>query len=128
MKKWILVMVLMMFVFATSGCVALRQGALDISIEEMKNAETAREVAKNYLSTTAFQVGMIKGALGPRINELPKTAVKAIDELSTLAALDPNSLTDEQLGMSLGLRMRLLCSIVREVLRIYAPDILIYLI
>lgn len=126
MKKVIIVCVLLMVLCV--GCATLRQGALDISKEEMKNAETTRVVAKNYLSITAIQVGMIKGALGERINELPKTAVDAIDELSALASLDPNNLTDEQLGLSLGLRIRLLCSIVQEVLEIYAPDILKYLI
>jgi len=110
------------------GCVAMRQGMIDVSREEMKNAETAREVARNYLSVTAIQIGMIKGNLGERINELPKSAVDAIDELSALAALDPNSLTDEQLGTSLGLRLRLLGTVVRAALEIYAPDILKYLI
>lgn len=123
-----LIVCMMCLLVAGSGCAVLRQGALDISKEEMKNAATARIVAKNYLSITAIQVGMLRGALGERINELPKTAVDAVDELSELATLDPNSLTDEQLGMSLGLRIRLLCSVVREALEIYAPDLLIYLI
>lgn len=124
MKKAMLLVCVMLL----GGCATVRQGVLDISEEEMKNAETARMVAKNYLSITAIQIGMLKGAMGERINELPKTAVDAIDELSVLAALDPNSLTDEQLGLSLGLRVRLLCSIVREAIRIYAPDLLRYLI
>lgn len=111
-----------------SGCAIVRQGVIDVSREEKKNAETAREVARNYLSITALQVGMIKGNLGERINELPKSAVDAIDELSALAALDPNSLTDEQLGTSLGLRLRLLGTVVRAALEIYAPDLLKYLV
>lgn len=106
------------------GCTMMRETAIDISEEELLNAEMAREVASNYLSMWSIQSGFIRGALGSRIDELPAQAVNAMDELDQLAIADPNSYTDYDLGLSLGLRARLLGSVVQEALRMYAPDIL----
>lgn len=122
-KKQIVALLLCLLV---AGCAMIRQTAIDISEEEVKNAEAARIVAVNYLSIWPIQSGMIRGALGARIEELPVQAVSAMDELDQLAeqmndVSDPN---DYDLGLSLGLRVRLLGSVVQEALEIYAPDII----
>lgn len=123
MKKAMLCVMLVCLLWLL-GCATVRQGAIDISKEEMKNAETAREVAANYLTIWPIQSGFIKGALGPRLDELPAQAVDAMNELDQLATGDPNEVTDYDLGLSLGLRIRLLTSVVVEALEFYAPDIL----
>lgn len=108
-----------------SGCSPIRQVAIDISIENVKNAETIREVSKNCLSVWPIQSGFIKGALGSRINELPNEAIQAIDELDRLSELPEQ--TDYELGLFLGMKVRLLSSVVRVSLEKYAPDLLEYL-
>lgn len=123
MNKGIVTLLLCLLV---AGCAMIRQSAIDISEEEVENAEAARVVAVNYLSIWPIQSGMIRGALGARIEELPVQAVSAMDELDQLAEQmngmsDPN---DYDLGLSLGLRIRLLGSVVQEALEIYAPDII----
>ena len=106
------------------GCATLRKSAIDISIEEVENAKATREVAINYLQIWPIQSGFIKGALGHRMDEFPAQAVEAIKELDQLAANDPNDMVDYELGLSLGLRVRLLGSVVLEALKTYAPDVL----
>ena len=128
MRKIVIVLILWLFLVLTclSGCETVRQTAIDISVEEVKNTAAAREVALNYLSIWSLQSGFIKGALGPRMDELPQYAIDAINELDQLAekCADPNNCSDYDLGLSLGLRVRLLTSIVAEALKFYAPDIL----
>lgn len=110
------------------GCSMLRETATDISGEEVKNLEATRQVAKDYLVIWPMQSGFIKGALGPRMDEMPAQAVDAISELDVLAeqlnTIDPNNIKDQDLGLSLGLRVRLLGAVVQEALKMYAPDVL----
>ena len=109
------------------GCQAVRKTATDISGEEVRNLEAARQIANDYLTIWPIQAGFIQGALGPRIEELPTQVVDAMTELTTLAERynsDPNEIVDYDLGLSLGLRVRLLGAIVQEALKMYAPDVL----
>ncbi len=108
-----------------SGCSPIRQTAIGISVENVKNAEAMREVSMNCLSVWQIQSGFIKGALGNRINELPNEAVEAIVELDRLAELSEQ--TDYELGLFLGLKVRLLSSVVSIALEKYAPDLIEYL-
>ncbi len=107
------------------GCSPARRIAIDISVENVKNAEAMREAAMNCLSVWQIQSGFIIGALGNRINELPKEAVEAIEELDSLAELSEQ--TDYELGLFLGLKVRLLSSVVRVAFEKYAPDLVEYL-
>lgn len=109
-------------ILLAAGCSPMRQAAVDISIEDVKNAETAREVSLNFLSVWPIQSGFIKGALGSRINELPNEALEAIEELDRLAELSEQS--DYELGLFLGLKVRLLSSVVQATLEKYAPDVI----
>lgn len=110
------------------GCQTMRKTATDISGEEVKNLYAARQVAKDYLLIWPMQSGFIKGALGPRMDEMPAQAIAAINELDLLseqfASVDPNDIGDYDLGLSLGLRVRLLGEVVQEALKMYAPDLL----
>jgi len=63
-----------------------------------------------------------------RQSEFPEHVVDAINELDDLSAellaIDPNEIDDYDLGLSLGLRVRMLGSIVEEVFKAYSPDLL----
>jgi hypothetical protein len=120
MKK--LSMVAVLALLLVTGCAMTRQCAKAISTENVKNAETIREVSQNCLSVWNIQSGFIKGALGYRINELPNEAIEAIKELDRLASLP--ELTDYELGLFLGLKVRLLSSVVQKTLEKYAPDVI----
>ncbi|NIP28977.1 MAG: hypothetical protein GWN55_16600 [Phycisphaerae bacterium] len=120
MKKTLIWLIMTMLV--VSGCSML----LEQSERELRDLETTRQIAKNYLEIAPMQIGFIKGALGERANELPVQAVNAMIELEQLA-MDPNELNDINLGYSLGLRVRIKESMVREILKRYAPEILRYL-
>lgn len=119
MRRLIVLIIPLLF-FA--GCALTRQGATEISTENVKNAETIKEVSLNCLSVWPIQSGFIKGALGNRINELPNEAIQAIDELDRLAELPEQ--TDYELGLFLGLKVRMLSSVVQETLEKYAPDVI----
>ena len=116
---------LCLLAISLAGCSTMRQVAIDTSVENMKNAETIREVSKNCLSTWSVQSGFIKGVLGSRINELPKETIEAMDELDRLAGLSEQS--DYELGLFLGMKVRLLNSVVQAAIEKYAPEIVEYL-
>ena len=110
-----------------SGCSLYRESLLEMSREDVKNAEAVREAADNFKSTWNLNSGFIRGALGDRINEFPAQFSIAMDELDELAPPEYVPLSDYELGYSLGLRVRTLESLVQDALKIYAPDILKYL-
>jgi len=115
---WLFVILL---IFTTS-CAGMRKSAIELSLSDIKNAEAAQEVAKNLLIAWPTYSGIIKGALGERISELPFGAVQAMNELDELSAMEIHS--EYELGYSLGLKTRMLTDLVIESLKLYAPDIL----
>lgn len=116
-------MLLICLTFCLCSCQAMRQTALDISIEEVENAKATREVALNYLKGWPVWSGLIRGALGPQMQELPLQAVEAMNELDDLAT-NVDECSDHELGYSLGLRIRLLSAVIIETLKFYAPELL----
>ena len=127
MKAMLLISVILVF----SGCSALREAATDISGEEVLNLGATRKVAIDYVTIWPMQSGFIKGVLGTRMDEMPAQDVEAIEELDQIAELingmDPNDVKDHDLGKSLGLRLRLLGSVVKEALKRYAPSAVEYI-
>ena len=107
--------------FILAGCGAMRVGLVEMSKEDVKNAEATREAAHNFISTWNLNSGFIKGALGDRITEFPMQFVEAMDELDTVANME--EIVDYDLGYFLGLRVRTLETLIQETLKIYAPDI-----
>uniref|UniRef100_A0A6H1ZCU9 Lipoprotein n=1 Tax=viral metagenome TaxID=1070528 RepID=A0A6H1ZCU9_9ZZZZ len=115
------IFVLMLGVMFVMGCSTFRKGLVEMSNQDVKNAEASREAAKNFISTWKLNSGFIRGALGDRITEFPAQFIAALDELDTIA--DKETLVDYDLGYFLGLRVRSLETIVQETLKMYAPDI-----
>jgi len=113
-------LVIVLMVVLTS-CSPIRKVAIDISEENMKNAETMKEVSQNCISVWPIQSGFIKGALGNRINELPKETVEAIEELDRLAQISEP--TDYEIGLFLGLKINLMSSTASKFLERYAPGV-----
>lgn len=103
-----------------AGCSTGRQIAIDVSLENTKNAEAMREVAENCRSVIQMQIGFIEAALGNRINELSIEDIEALKKLKELA--EKPELSDYELGQFLGLKLRLWNSVVQATLDKYAPD------
>ena len=99
----------------------MRQGLVEMSKEDVKNAEVVREAARNFISTWNLNSGFIKGALGDRISEFPMQFIEAMDELDTVANME--AIGDYDLGYFLGLRVRTLETLIQETLKAYAPDV-----
>ena len=119
-----LTLAILVFLLALSGygCSAIRGGIVDLGQWDIKNAETTRQVAKDFLSTWLLNSGFIRASLGENINKLPLQAVKAMDELDILAS--KTAWSDFELGASLGLRVRMLGSLIVATLQQYFPNIL----
>ena len=115
--------VILLMCLMLCGCQAMRQTALDISLEEVENAKTTREVAYNYLVSWPVFSGLIRGALP--VKELSLQAVEAMDELDELATR-VDECSDQELGYSLGLKIRLLNAVIIKTLESYAPEVLQY--
>ena len=124
----LLVILLTVAVVLTQGCGIFRESAIGISASEVKNNNATRKVAINYLQIWPMQSGFLHGLMQHREDEFPEHIVDAINELDDLAAKlateDPNSMFDYDLGLSLGLRVRMLGAVVEEVFKAYSPDIL----
>ena len=107
-----------------AGCGAMRVGLVEMSKEDVKNAEAVREAATNFLSTWELNSGFIKGSLGQaRLTEFPMQFISAMTELDILAEMK-DELTDHDLGYSLGLRVRTLEALMQSTLETYAADVL----
>ncbi len=120
-KLVVVVLILFLILFA-SGCSTIRGGIVGLGQWDIKNAEASRQVAKDFLSTWLLNSGFIRASLGENINQLPLQAVKAMDELDLLAV--KTSWSDFELGASLGLRVRMLGSLLAVTLKQYFPNIL----
>lgn len=111
-----------LLILSVQGCSAIRGGIVDLGQWDIKNAETTRQVAKDFLSTWLLNSGFIRASLGENINKLPLQAVKAMDELDILAS--KTAWSDFELGASLGLRVRMLGSLIVATLQQYFPNVL----
>jgi len=109
-------------IFLLSGCSSIRRGMVNLGQWDVKNAEASRKLAKDFLSTWPLNSGFIRASLGDGIEKLPHQAVKAMDELDVLAK--KTDWNDFELGASLGLRVRMLGSLVVGTLQQYFPNVL----
>jgi len=125
----IVMVIILIMVFALSGCTmkAFRIKTVELSESDMENAETTRTVAKNLLTSWPTWSGLVSCGLGTSLKKLPIEALEAwikLDEMAAQYKDDPESLTDAQLGCSLGLRIFIFSRIVQEAIEQIAPEIL----
>ncbi len=122
-----LITTLLTVVLLTVGCAPIRKNAIKLSETEVKNLAATQIVARNYLTIWPMQSGFLHGLMAHRQDEMPEHIVDAIsqlDDLSEMMLADPNNMLDYDLGLTLGLRVRMIGAIVEEVVDIYAPDML----
>lgn len=122
-KKALIALAAMLAILALGGCTGTRQSIVEITEEDLKNAEASRQVAINMLKVWPINSGFIRGALGSRIDELPAQALSAMSYLDRMAE-NINERSDHTLGYSLGLQVRLRATAVKEALERIAPEIL----
>jgi len=119
MKK--ITIIIIGIIIIISGC-AQRETLIDLTGEDVKNAEAIKAMAENLLKTWPIYSGILVGALGDRMKDLPQRAIVAIATLDSLAI--QGDWTDYELGLSLGLRVHIAAATVTEAIRLYAPDLL----
>lgn len=109
-----------------SGCASIREPILELSREDLANADTTREAAKNLIEVWALRSGFIRAYLGDRISDMPIRFVATLDKLDDLYK-HRNTLTDYGYGAVLGFHLRMIEETIRECLKIHAPELLRYL-
>ena len=111
-------------ILTLSGCSFIRRAAITMSKEDLKNAATARIIATNCMKTWGISSGFVRKALGVSIAKLPKEAVDAMDALDALQKKgDDYEYTDIEVGNILGYKAIICSSIVKRILKDYAPDV-----
>ena len=127
-RKIFIILIGIIFLAGLTSCGAIRKDLINLSESDIKNAETTRIVAQNMLKTWQINSGFILGVLGDRINELPASVFNAFKDLNDLSLRYQNgTLSDFELGYSVGIRIRILSAIVQQAIKQYAPEILQYL-
>lgn len=121
-KSILILMTIGTLTISVASCSSIQSGAIKAGQIDLKNATATRQLAKDLLSTWKLNSGFIRGALGPKIAELPNQAIEAMKELDALA--EKTDVNDYDLGYSLGARIRMLSSIVIEAFKLYSPEIL----
>ncbi len=116
------ILIVFMCAVFLGGCSSMQSGMAKAGQIDLKNATATRQLAKDLLSTWKLNSGFIRGALGPKISELPNQAVEAMKELDALA--EKTDANDYDLGYSLGVRVRMLGSVVMEAFKLYSPEVL----
>ncbi len=118
MKKKGIFIVCFLMVIMLVGCSWLREGAVDLSEEHIKNMETARIIANNLNTAWPTFSGMLDGYYGDDLEDyLPPRALDAkdtLDEIVIELTWPPEELIDHplepshefRLGYSLGLHAR----------------------
>lgn len=121
---------LVLMTILLSGC-SIGRDIRKIGCEEMTlNAQSIRELAVCILENWLTHSGLIRGALGVKIDELPVEVVKSMDDLDEQALKyieDPSVFTDKELGGVVGKKLRLCWAVVAKALETYAPDVLQYI-
>jgi hypothetical protein len=118
-------MLILLFLFLSLGCSAIRGNIQSIVAEDVKNYEASVQIAKDLLKTWRLNSGFIRGSLGDKLNQFPAEAIKAMNDLDRLAA--KKEIDDFDLGYSLGARVRLMGAIIQNTLKQYAPEVLKYI-
>jgi len=108
------------------GCSAINQNLIDFSDQGVANVEAYKKVAKNINKTWPFYSGLVRSALGSRIDQLPSQAITAMDQLDALATV--KKLDSDQAGEVIGYKIRMLGAVVIRALQEYAPDVLLTLV
>ena len=122
MRKFI-ALGLVLLLLLTSGCGFFRRSIIKLSEEDLKNAEVARTVAKNCISTWSINSNFIRSALGSSVGMLPADAVKAMEEMDKLVP-NKDNLTDPEVGQVLGYKALFLSKVVQYSVKQIAPSVL----
>jgi len=109
---WIIVIGGMILILCFCGCTQVHQQAK----REIIWTQTARETAHLQFQMTVFQVSALKAYMAERMDELPANIITAIDRTEQLAMnYDPETVTDAQLGEMYGLRAKIFCGLIKEI-------------
>ena len=127
--KWLLKLscCCLLLLFASS-CIST---SAFVRYEERKieSIEEARTATKLMLDGWLFRSGVIHGVIEPIKHELPQQTIEAMKDLDILAKKyhDEGGLSDQDLGLALGLRIQMLSGTVKAIIEQYAPEVFKYL-
>lgn len=128
MKKFRIIGISVLVVMILASCASIRGDIVAISKEDLKNAETSRTVAKNFLKVWALNRGFIDGVFYKQEGQIPGDTLATMDQLNMRAKERGYwDQEDYDLGYSLGLKEKALNSVIRELIKMYAPSIMDYL-
>ena len=122
MKKLFGIIIIMFFLM---GCAGMRQTALQLSQEDLKNAETVRKLSKNLLEVWGLKSGFIREWLGDQATQEITNIMDKLDKSYEQFLVNKKELLDKELGQTIALNIKLLLEhpITNEALQRIAPDI-----
>lgn len=118
MKKALLICILCLV-----GCAPTRQFKLGLVDEEVKNSKAIQEAGLKIIGAWPSISGFWRARVG---DDIPLSVVKVMDRLDELS--EQTEWTKKELGEIAGLRFWLCSEEVRNMLGVYAREVLPYLI
>lgn len=103
------------------GCAGLRKSAMELTDEYVLTVETEREIMVKLLGVWPYRSCQLKAALGPRIDELAGSVLKAWGDLDEVATIEEP--TDCDLGTASGSSILMTYEVVMKAIKAIAPDV-----
>lgn len=128
MRRFKILSVIFLISFFLLSCASIRSGLIDLSESNLKNEATTIEVSSNLLKTFDCNYGFVKGALGPKFDEISKVNIDAMAKLQELSK-KYSFWSDEHFDMcySLGAEFLIFSETTKNVIKTFAPDLTKYL-
>lgn len=105
-----------------AGCASARKGAMELTDEYVQTVQTEREIMIKLLAVWPYRSCQLRAALGPRIDELPGSVLKAWGDLDEVATVDEP--TDCDLGRASGASILMTYEVVMKAIKAIAPDVI----
>ena len=104
------------------GCAPFRESAMELTDEYVRTVETEREIMTKLLAVWPYRSCQLRAALGPRIDELSGSVLKAWGDLDEIAAIEEP--TDCELGKASGSSILMTYEVVMKAIKAIAPDVI----
>ena len=126
MKRLMLAILMLLML---TGCLTTKE-FVKYETTKKQSIEEAKAGVELMLQGLEFRTGLLDGVLGPYRADLPANIVSAFAELKQLVEKykADGTLSDYDMGLALGIQLRLRGEVMQTIIKKYAPGVLKYVL